>query len=77
MKKNLFIILLTILLILTLTYLYNQKEIILNKKYQTEKNYIEYPFFNNKEIDNYINNYLNNYIDNDYLFIDYDYQKQK
>ena len=77
MKKALFIILITILLVLILVYFYNQKETILNKKYINKKDniYIEYPFFNDYNIDKYINNYLNKYINNynNYLFIDYDY----
>ena len=82
MKKNLFIILITTLLILILLYLYDKKEFVLNKKYNNTINniHIEYPYFNNKIIDNYINLYLNNYLNknqNNYLFIDYDYKQKK
>lgn len=82
MKKNIFIILISILLILILTYFYDKKESVLNKEYKDHENniYIEYPYFNDKIIDTYINKYLNTKI-NDYqnkeefLFIDYDYQE--
>ncbi len=83
MKKNIFIILVSSLLILMLIYFYDQKETVLNKEYiDYQKNiYVEYPYFNYPEIDHYINSYLNEYI-KDYqalgnpLFIDYDYNEK-
>lgn len=78
MKKDVFIILVTTLLVLTLIYLYDKVEKILNKEYNSTKIHIEYPYFNNKIIDNYINTYLSNYINNNNsVFIDYDYKEKK
>ena len=60
-------------------YFYERREIVLNKEVFLNKNtYIEYPYFNKKEIDHYITNYLNSYMTkkNDYLFIDYDYLEE-
>ena len=76
MKKNIFIILVTILFIFVLIYLYDKVEIILNKKFKNETIHIEYPYFNNEIIDDYINLYLSNYTENNnhILFIDYDYK---
>ena len=76
MKRDLFLLLVSILFILMLLYFYEQKEQFLNKKLQLNENtYIEYPYFHKKEIDQYIYQYLNFYIgeDNRSLFIDYDY----
>ncbi len=76
MKKNIFLLLTSTLFILMLMYFYERREIILNKEILLNENtYIEYPYFNKKEIDNYITTYLNSYTkkQNDYLFIDYDY----
>ena len=78
MKKNLFIILTSTLLILILLYFYNKRELILNKEYLNNNIHIEYPYFNSIEIDKYLKNYLNIYIEdkkrlNSSLFIDYDY----
>ena len=77
MKKNIFILLVLILVVLILIYFYDKRERIINKKYVNNKVYIEYPYFNNIDIDLYINNYLNNIIniDNNKYFIDYDYKK--
>jgi len=82
MKKNLFLILTTILFILVLFYLYDEKEEILNREYRDYKNNIsiDYPYFNNIVIDNYINDYLEPFMEQendlvDLLFIDYDYQE--
>ncbi len=77
MKKNIFIILVSTLLILVLIYLYNQVEITINKKFINNKIHIEYPYFNNEPIDNYINQYLNNYTEKNHnlIFIDYDYEE--
>ena len=76
MKRDLFLLLVSILFILMLLYFYEQKEQFLNKKLQLNENtYIEYPYFHKKEIDQYIYQYLNFYLgeDNRSLFIDYDY----
>lgn len=82
MKKNLFLILVATLFILVLFYFYDDRVSILNKEYYDHDNNIvvNYPYFNNIIIDNYLNDYLNNYIEEDYdlnslLFIDYDYLK--
>lgn len=82
MKKNLFIILISTLSILLLIYLYDEKEKILNKEYRDYENNIsiDYPYFNNIVIDNYLSDYLEPYINQgndliDLLFIDYDYEK--
>ena len=78
MKKFIFIIILTTLVITLLIYFYDTKEKILNKKYINNDNniYIEYPYFNNHILDKYINNYLQETINsrNNYqIFMDYDY----
>lgn len=77
MKKYLFIIITTTILITVLIYFYDKKETILNKEYIDNNIHIEYPYFNNQGIDNYINTYLNKIIDNNpnnsKLFMDYDY----
>lgn len=82
MKKNIFLILVSILFILVLFYFYDEKEEILNKEYHDYENNISihYPFFNNIVIDNYLNDYLEPYIEQgndllDLLFIDYDYEE--
>ncbi|MBQ8681752.1 MAG: polysaccharide deacetylase family protein [Bacilli bacterium] len=82
MKKNIFIILISTLFILMLIYLYDEKEDILNKEYRDYKNNIsiDYPYFNNIVIDNYLNDYLEPFIEQgndliDLLFIDYDYEE--
>lgn len=79
MKKNLFLILVSTLFILVLIYLYDEKEEILNREYLDYENniFIDYPYFNNVVIDNYLNDYLEPYINQandlvDLLFIDYD-----
>jgi peptidoglycan/xylan/chitin deacetylase (PgdA/CDA1 family) len=77
--KKIFIFLLILLSILIIIYITKNKDIILNKEYLEDNITIEYPYFNNKDLDNYINNYLTNaietfkYNDNNELFIDYDY----
>lgn len=80
MKKYLFIIITTTILITVLIYFYDKKETILNKEYIDNNIHIEYPYFNNQGIDNYINTYLNKIIDNNpnnsKLFMDYDYDIQ-
>lgn len=80
MKKNIFIILISTLLILILIYFYNDDNGILNMSYRDDNNnvFIDYPYFNNVVIDNYLNDYLDSYIKQgndlvDLLFIDYDY----
>ena len=82
MKKNIFIILISTLFILMLIYLYDEKENILNKEYRDYDNNIsiDYPYFNNVVIDNYLNDYLEPFIEQsndfvDLLFIDYDYEE--
>lgn len=82
MKKNLFIILISTLFVLVLIYLYNEKEKVLNREYRDYENNIsiDYPYFNNVVIDNYLNDYLEPFIEQrkdlvDLLFIDYDYSE--
>lgn len=78
MKKNIFIILISTLFILILIYFYDEKENVLNRSYRDNNISIDYPYFNNLVIDNYLNDYLESYIKQgndflDLLFIDYDY----
>ena len=82
MKKNLFIILISTLFVLVLIYLYDEKEKVLNREYRDYENNIsiDYPYFNNVVIDNYLNDYLEPFIEQrkdlvDLLFIDYDYSE--
>lgn len=82
MKRTIFLILVSFLFILVLFYLYDEKEKILNKEYRDYENNIsiDYPYFNNVVIDNYLNDYLEPYINQsndllDLLFIDYDYEE--
>lgn len=84
MKKNIFIILISTLFIFILFYFYNLKEDIMNREYiDDDKNiHMEYPYFHNHSIDQYLNDYLNSVTsksDNFYdsLFIDYDYEELK
>lgn len=65
-----------------LIYFYDKKEEVLNREYRDYENHIsvDYPYFNNAIIDNYLNDYLEPYINQgndwgDLLFIDYDYEK--
>lgn len=65
-----------------LIYLYDEKEKIINREYRDYENNIsiDYPYFNNIVIDNYLNDYLEPYINQsndfvDLLFIDYDYEE--
>ena len=58
MKKYLFLCLVSFLVILVLIYFYNKREFVVSKVYVNNNLYIKYPYFNNKEIDNYISNYL-------------------
>ena len=78
MKKYIFIVLSTIILVAVLLYFYDAREEVLNREYIDDKNniHIEYPYFNDRVIDSYINNYLELNISDstDYeLFMDYDY----
>lgn len=78
MKKYIFIVVSTIILVAILLYFYDARETVLNKEYIDDKNniHIEYPYFNDRVIDSYINNYLelNIFNSTDYeLFMDYDY----
>ena len=82
MKKNIFLILVSTLFILVLIYLYDEKERVLNQEYRDYLNNIsiDYPYFNNGIIDNYLNDYLDSFIKQgsdwgDLLFIDYDYEE--
>ena len=78
MKKYIFIVLSTIILVAVLLYFYDAREEVLNREYIDDKNniHIEYPYFNDRVIDSYINDYLELNISDstDYeLFMDYDY----
>ena len=65
MRRNIFLILISFLFILVLLYFYDERETILNKEYNDYENniYINYPFFNDIVIDNYLNDYLASYIE--------------
>lgn len=68
-------IIISLLIILIIGSLVTKKNTTYNQKYINYNNniFIEYPKFNNHNIDNYLNNYLNKYTNNyDYLFVDYD-----
>lgn len=83
-RKHLLIIIFLVLIILFLFVfcsLINKHDVI-NKIIKKEENtysyLINYPYFNNDKVDNYVDNYLNERIntiilDNGDLFIDYDY----
>lgn len=78
MKKNIFLVFITVIFIFLLMYFYDERISVLNREYVDSDNnvYIEYPYFNNQAVDGYINDYLNNVIDasDKYeLFMDYDY----
>ena len=49
MKRNIFLVLVSILFILVLFYFYDMKEEVLNKEYRDYENNvsIDYPYFNN------------------------------
>lgn len=77
MKRYLFLCLVISLIILVLLYFYDKRDVVINNIYSNMNIYIEYPLFNNKNIDNYISDYVNDIISScsyeyDY-FIDYDY----
>ena len=64
MKSYLFLCLVSFLFILILIYLYDRRELVISRVYKDNNIYIEYPYFNNKYLDNYINDYIVNYISN-------------
>lgn len=82
--KKVFIIVIILVIMLLIISILNNKDII-NKKYYVNNNeyYIEvdYPCFNDENIDNYINDYVNNGINEfkykvenySYMYLDYDY----
>ena len=74
-KKYIFLILISTLVILLLLYFYDERENVLNREYKSDGVYIEYPFFNDHLIDGYINSYLDSVINSGIgdLFVDYDY----
>ena len=72
MKK----IIISFLIILIIGLFISNRNNTYNKKYIDYNNniFIEFPFFNNDNIDNYLNDYINNFTNKfDYLFIDYDF----
>jgi len=72
MKK----IVIGLLIILSFGIFISSKKYIYNKKYIDYDNniFIEIPYFNNGNIDNYLNNYVNKFTGGcDYLFVDYDF----
>ena len=71
--KNRFLIL-PFLIIAVMVLIINNEKNIVNREIVTSTMLINYPFFGNDLIDNYIFNYLNNNVDG-YGFIDYDYYK--
>lgn len=78
MKKS-FIICLIIFIILFVTYLFKDKDLIVNNEYKEDNITIIYPYFNNINIDTYIDKYLKGLIiefknnNKDNMYIDYDY----
>lgn len=82
--KKIFIIVIILITMLLLVSILNNEDII-NKKYyvNNDKYFIEvdYPCFNDKNIDNHINDYVNNTINEfkykvdtySYMYLDYDY----
>lgn len=83
-KKHLLIIIFLVLIILFLFVFcsLSNKHDVINKIIKKEENtysyLINYPYFNNDKVDNYVDNYLSEKInaiilDNGELFIDYDY----
>ena len=72
MKYRYFI--LPVIIISMMIFIIDYDKGIVNKYVFNNDKEINYPFFGNDMIDNYINNYLGSYIDSDdNIFIDYDY----
>ena len=72
MKYRYFI--LPVIIISMMIFIVDYDKGIVNKYVFSDDKEVNYPFFGNDKIDNYINNYLSSYIDNDdNIFIDYDY----
>lgn len=72
MKYRYFI--LPVIIISMMIFIVDYDKGIVNKCVFNNDKEINYPFFGNDMIDNYINNYLGSYIDSDdNIFIDYDY----
>ena len=71
MKYRYFI--LPVIIISMMIFIVDYDKGIVNKCVFNNDKEINYPFFGNDMIDNYINNYLGSYIDSDdNIFIDYD-----
>ena len=52
-----------------LIYFYDRKEMVSSRVYRDNNIYIEYPYFNNKYLDDYIGKFIFNYINNtDYKY---------
>lgn len=76
MKVRYFMLPLVIISLILLVL--DREKTIENKTIFSEKQEINYPFFNNSKIDNYIINYLNEYINTDEkTLIDYDYLNEE
>ena len=74
MKKYIFLCFVFLLIILMLIYFYDRKEMVSSRVYRDNNIYIEYPYFNNKYLDDYIGKFIFNYINNtDYKSIIYLY----
>ncbi len=71
MKVRYFLLPIVIISVMVLVIKSNRE--VVNKEIVFNDSDINYPFFNDSKIDNYINSYLNDYIDRDGTFIDYDY----
>lgn len=77
MKKRYFMLPFLVLSLIVL--IVNSNKEATNRSIISLNREINYPFFNNKKLDNFISEYLDNYIneDNNDILIDYDYYKEK
>ena len=82
--KKIFIIVIILITLLLLVSILNNKDIINKKYYVNNDKYfilVDYPCFNDENIDNHINDYVNNTINEfkykvdtySYMYLDYDY----
>ena len=61
------------ILSIILLFIFLSKEEISNRVYHTNNITINYPYFNNKKIDNYIEEFIINSTSTINTFVDYDY----
>ena len=65
--------LLPILIFSIMVFIVDSNDNVINRDFSSLNYDVSYPFFDNKDIDNYISNYLNGYSDSDdRVIIDYD-----